>query len=205
MKQEFPDDDNYYFELEKEWEKTAYKYSDKELLSIFPEVKEIISQKIKEWEVRLSESEQELKNYLISVYEKGLDDFSVWFWERIAKTLFMPSVIEAEKHILRLKRMLSIFSSNGKGKKLENWLAKVETARQYPIYEIANCNLELRQCGDKFSALCPFHNEKHASFYIYTKTNTFFCFGCQENGDVIKLTMHLHGLNFIEAVRSLQD
>jgi hypothetical protein len=205
MKQEFPDDDNYYFELEKDWKKTVSKYSDKELISIFPGVKKIIPQKIKEWKAKLNESEQELKNYLISVYKKGLDEFSVWFWEQVAKTFFMPPIMEAEKHILSLKRTLSIFSPSGKGKKLEEWQEKLEKARQYPIYEIAKDSLSLRPCGDKFSALCPFHDEKRASFYIYPESNSYYCFGCCESGDAIKLTMHLHGVNFKEAVKMLQN
>ncbi|MCX6762583.1 MAG: CHC2 zinc finger domain-containing protein [Candidatus Moranbacteria bacterium] len=63
----------------------------------------------------------------------------------------------------------------------------------------------MRHSGRNFISLCPFHNEKHASFYIYPETNTFHCFGCQENGDVIKLTMHLHGTDFQGAVQMLQN
>ena len=33
--------------------------------------------------------------------------------------------------------------------------------------------------------LCPFHNEKTASFQIYPDTDKYYCFGCHRNGDVI--------------------
>ena len=33
---------------------------------------------------------------------------------------------------------------------------------------------------------CPFHKEDQASLKIYTDTNTFNCFGCGANGDVIE-------------------
>ena len=179
------------------------KYSDKELLEIFPEAKEIIPNKIKEWQAEQKKNKKELKKRLLLIYSKKLDEFSTWFWERVARFYWMPGIMEAEGHILRLKRMQSIYSPSGK--KLERWQEQVEIARQYPIYEMAKYRLSLDSCGDKFSALCPFHNEKHASFYIYTKSNTFHCFSCQENGDVIKLTMHLHGVDFKEAVRMLQN
>ena len=179
------------------------KYNDKDLLEIFPEAKEIIPKKIKEWKKELKENEEEFGKRLVIIYAKKLDKFSTWFWERIAQFYWMPAIMESEGHILRLKRMQSIDSPSGK--KLEHWQEQVEIARQYPIYEMAKCKLLLNPSGNKFSSLCPFHDEKHASFYIYTETNTFCCFGCQEKGDVIKLTMHLYGINFKEAVKMLQD
>jgi len=40
---------------------------------------------------------------------------------------------------------------------------------------------------DKHHQLCcPFHEDKTPSFTIYPKTNTFHCFGCGKNGDVIE-------------------
>jgi len=33
---------------------------------------------------------------------------------------------------------------------------------------------------------CPFHEDTNASLKIYSKTNTFNCFGCGKNGDVIE-------------------
>jgi hypothetical protein len=179
------------------------RYKDKELLEIFPEAKEIIPVKMKEWEVKLKKDKGILKECLASIYKQKLDEFTVWFLERVASFFLMPVVMEAEMQILKLKRLKSIFSPSGK--KLERWQEQVEIARQYPIYEMAKYYLLLETSGDKFSALCPFHNEKHASFFIYPETNTFHCFGCQENGDVIKLTMHLHGIDFKEAVRMLQN
>ncbi len=38
----------------------------------------------------------------------------------------------------------------------------------------------------KDTALCPFHNEKTGSLKLYH--DHFYCFGCGEHGDVIKLT-----------------
>jgi len=179
------------------------KYSDREVLETFPEAKEIIPEKIKEWEEILENEKDDLKDCLISIYNQKLDAFSTWFGEQVAKLFLMPPLLEANGHILRLKRMMSVFKPNGK--RPDHWQEKVEKARQYPIAELARSKLELRQAGRNFVSLCPFHNEKHASFYVYTGTNTFCCFGCQEKGDVIKLTMHLYGIDFKEAVQMLQN
>lgn len=177
--------------------------SNKELLDTFPEAKAIIPQKITEWEDFLNERKGELKKIFIQINDQQADEFSIWFAKQIASLYLVSPILEAKRHILRLSRLLSISNSGGEG--LARWQEKVEIARQHPIAEIARENMELRESGNKLVSVCPFHNEKHPSFYIYTETNTFYCFGCQEYGDVIKLTMHLYGVDFKNAVRTLQN
>lgn len=53
----------------------------------------------------------------------------------------------------------------------------------------------------KDTALCPFHAEKTGSLKLYH--NHFYCFGCGEHGDVIKLTGKLLGLSPIDSARRL--
>lgn len=53
----------------------------------------------------------------------------------------------------------------------------------------------------KDTALCPFHNEKTASMKLYH--DHFYCFGCEEHGDVIKLTGKLLELSPIKSARRL--
>lgn len=179
------------------------KFRDKELLEIFPEAKEIIPQKIREWETVFEKGRGELKNLFVFIADQKTDNFSTWFLKRVASLFLMPSILEAKRQILRLKIMLSIFSPSGKY--LERWQEKVGIARQYPIVEIAKGSLELKQSGRNFVSLCPFHNEKTPSFVIFPEDGRFKCFGCQEYGDVIKLTMALYGIGFVDAVKMLQN
>ena len=58
--------------------------------------------------------------------------------------------------------------------------------------------LKLNRSG---MALCPFHGEKTPSFKVYR--DHYYCFGCQESGDVISLTMKLTGLDFVHAMDRL--
>ena len=53
----------------------------------------------------------------------------------------------------------------------------------------------------KDTALCPFHNKKTGSLKLYH--DHFYCFGCGEHGDVIKLTGKLLELSPIKSARRL--
>ena len=58
------------------------------------------------------------------------------------------------------------------------------------------------ETNKKGFARCPFHNEKTASFKVYSN-DTFYCFGCGEHGDVITLVMKMEGIDFKEACKRL--
>lgn len=51
-------------------------------------------------------------------------------------------------------------------------------------------------------AKCPFHNEKTASFRVYSD-GTYHCFGCGAHGDVITFVMTIQNLSFKEACELL--
>ena len=61
----------------------------------------------------------------------------------------------------------------------------------------------LRRDGPRFKGCCPFHSEKTPSFVVYPQTNTFKCYGCGEQGDVIDFIKKRDHLNFEEAVKDL--
>ena len=52
---------------------------------------------------------------------------------------------------------------------------------------------------------CPFHSERTASFKIYPKSNSFYCFGCGAGGDVIDFVRLLYGLDFRQACLRLES
>lgn len=61
--------------------------------------------------------------------------------------------------------------------------------------------VQLRRGG---MAICPFHDEKTASFKIYQQS--FFCFGCQAHGDAITLCQKLNNLQTpLEAAKLLNS
>ena len=78
-----------------------------------------------------------------------------------------------------------------------------EIRNQADIIGVVSRHVELKQAGRNWKGLCPFHNEKSASFNVNPDRQIFHCFGCQEGGDVIAFMMKHEGLTFPEAARSL--
>lgn len=52
-------------------------------------------------------------------------------------------------------------------------------------------------------APCIWHEEKTPSMKYYSRTNTVYCFGCAEGGDVVDVFMKLQGVSFNEAIKML--
>lgn len=78
-----------------------------------------------------------------------------------------------------------------------------ELSRRIDITELIGGFVELKRAGRMERGLCPFHNEKTPSFYVYPETNSFFCFGCNAAGDAITFVMRIQNLEYVEAVKYL--
>lgn len=180
-------------------------FTDKELLEIFPEAKDIIPKKISECKKEIKEKKLKIATALENIYALKTDTFSEWFGEELIKKFMTPGLIRLEKNLFRLNKLKHLLNPNHQINYHFEFQQKIEAARQYPIEEIARSKLDIRQVGRNFVSICPLHDEKTPSFYIYTETNSFCCFGCQEKGDVIKLSMALYGVGFKDAVMMLQN
>jgi len=63
----------------------------------------------------------------------------------------------------------------------------------------------LRRTGRSYKAVCPFHNEKTPSFTVSQDKQMFYCFGCNEGGDMFTFVMKIEGLTFVEALKKLSQ
>lgn len=192
-----------YEKYEKEYKPP--KFTDKELLEIFPEAKEIIPIKIKEIKEEIQEKKSVIESRLKKLYSLKTDEISEFFGEKLIEMFFIPELNVLEKRCFRLNRFQQLLKPKTKRSKWFNFSEKIETAKSNSIEEIARDKLELKKVGGNFVCLCPFHEERTPSFYLYPETNRFYCFGCQAKGDIIDLTKELYCLDFKEAVEFLQN
>jgi len=81
---------------------------------------------------------------------------------------------------------------------------KIEEVRERAsIVQVINEYVPLTKRGHNHVGLCPFHSEKTPSFTVNEEKKIFYCFGCNETGNVITFLMKKDGLAFPEAVRAL--
>lgn len=79
---------------------------------------------------------------------------------------------------------------------------ELQKLRDLPIEGVAE-RLGLRVTRHK--ALCPFHDDHHASLSFATRRNTYRCFACGAHGGTIDLAMKLLSKDFLDACRWLAD
>jgi DNA primase len=79
---------------------------------------------------------------------------------------------------------------------------KESLKQQADIVRIVGDYVKLRKAGaQNFSGLCPFHNEKTASFSVHATRQFYHCFGCGASGDVFSFVQKVENITFPEAVR----
>src|SRR6266480_1119222 len=82
---------------------------------------------------------------------------------------------------------------------IETIKAKVDVVEEIGLV------VSLQKSGKAFKGLCPFHNERTASFYVFAESQTWRCFGCNEGGDVFSFVQKQQGLEFREALHYLAE
>jgi DNA primase len=58
--------------------------------------------------------------------------------------------------------------------------------------------------GEEFVGLCPLHRDSRPSFYVNARKNLFYCHGCGQGGDLIRLVELSEQLSFRQSLAFLQ-
>ena len=78
-----------------------------------------------------------------------------------------------------------------------------EVKARLDAVEYIGRDLRLQRAGRNWKGLCPFHNEKTPSFFVFPDRGSFKCFGCGEGGDLISYVMRRNRIEFPDALDEL--
>ena len=80
-----------------------------------------------------------------------------------------------------------------------------ELLSRIDLVDVIGSRIDLKRTGQRFSALCPFHDERSPSFSVNQDKQFYHCFGCKSSGNAIKFIMEFDGLDFPTAVKGLSE
>ncbi|MBO5228612.1 MAG: DNA primase, partial [Lachnospiraceae bacterium] len=73
------------------------------------------------------------------------------------------------------------------------------------IVDVISSYVNLKRKGSRYFGLCPFHNEKSASFSVSPDKQLYNCFGCGAGGNVYTFIMEYENYTFQEAIKMLAE
>ena len=78
--------------------------------------------------------------------------------------------------------------------------AVAEIKARLDIVEVVGGYLTLQRSGREFKGLCPFHAEKTPSFTVSQERQFWYCFGCQQGGDLFGFVERIERADFRQAL-----
>lgn len=83
----------------------------------------------------------------------------------------------------------------------KSWTNLIEKAKKFPIISLYKGGL--KRYGRALVGKCILHDDSSPSLALYEDTNSWYCFGCGEGGDVISFLMAIEDIDFKTAMEEL--
>lgn len=80
-----------------------------------------------------------------------------------------------------------------------------EVRSKNDILDVISGYVHMQKKGSTYFGLCPFHNEKSASFSVTPSKQMFYCFGCGAGGNVFSFIQKYENYSFVEALEMLAN
>lgn len=69
---------------------------------------------------------------------------------------------------------------------------------------LSRAGVPYKAAGEQLMANCPFHKDDRASMRVHLKKKVWYCFGCQERGNIWGFVMKFYNLTFPQAIKLLK-
>jgi DNA primase len=179
------------------------KLSEREWVETFaPESYEIVRRLHKKLTQKRAKLVARIDKAFAAIDAESTNEDYRYFWKAAfhAKYKLDEELRDVDIKIARQRRYLTIINDKPLPVGAIN-AELIQAAKDVPIESIFD--QQFRQTGNKLVGICPFHEEKTASFFIYKDTNRCYCFSCKAGYNTIDSYMRLHDCNFNEAVLTL--
>lgn len=141
-----------------------------------------------------------IRSLMRSYKPKDKDDFTIECLETLID-LNNKEIEPTRKKIRWLLVQLKALRDDKEAKRTINWQELITRIKETcNIADIVSQYIQLKKSGKAYSGLCPFHKEKHPSFFIFPDTQSYHCFGCQAHGDVLSFLQNIEHIDFKQAV-----
>jgi DNA primase len=80
-----------------------------------------------------------------------------------------------------------------------------EVKARSDLVEVVAGYVQLQKAGQRYKGLCPFHPEKTPSFTVSPDRQAWYCFGCQDGGDVYDFVEKIEHVDFRQALELLAE
>ncbi|MCX7597969.1 MAG: DNA primase [Armatimonadetes bacterium] len=80
---------------------------------------------------------------------------------------------------------------------------KEEIKRRIDVVAYISRYVALKRSGRRWRGRCPFHQERHPSFYVDAGSGMWKCFGCGAAGDIFTFVQRINNVAFAEAAEQL--
>jgi hypothetical protein len=86
-------------------------------------------------------------------------------------------------------------------------IQRANTADIMTIFKSYGINFDGYGLGALTKICCPLpgHNDRSPSFYYYSETKSFNCFGCHRGGKAVQLVSHMENLTAEQAAKKIVD
>jgi hypothetical protein len=86
-------------------------------------------------------------------------------------------------------------------------IQQANTADMMTVFKSYGINFDGYSGGKVLKICCPLpnHNDRSPSFFYYTETNSFNCFGCKKGGKAVQLVSIMEGISYEQSARKIVD